>query len=173
MLRRQVVRPWRKPLVVLTPKSLLRHPMAMSSVHELTEGQFQRVIPDTEMQAENVERVMLCSGRIYYDLVKERQRREDVRTAIVRIEQFYPWKGERLAAAIAGYREPHEVVWVQDEPANMGAASFLEPRLRELFGGERLRFVCREASASPATGSGKAHAIEQRNLLDEAFGGAG
>jgi 2-oxoglutarate dehydrogenase E1 component len=173
MLRRQVVRPWRKPLVVLTPKSLLRHPMAMSSVHELTEGQFQRVLPDTELQADKVERVMLCSGRIYYDLLKERQRLEDERTAIVRIEQFYPWKGDRLMAALAGYRDPHEVVWVQDEPANMGAASFLEPRLRELFGAERLRFVCREASASPATGSGKAHAIEQRNLLDEAFGGAG
>ncbi|HUH01016.1 MAG TPA: 2-oxoglutarate dehydrogenase E1 component [Kofleriaceae bacterium] len=170
MLRRQVIRPWRKPLIVLTPKSLLRHPDAVSSIDELTHGRFRRVIGDpVAPPAEQVERVFLCSGKIYYDLVSERRDRNDSRTALVRIEQLYPWRPEELRVAIDGFPTLRELVWVQDEPLNMGAWTFLMPRLTGLFGAERLRVVGRAESASPATGSHKAHAIEHEMLMREAF----
>jgi 2-oxoglutarate dehydrogenase E1 component len=157
MLRRQVLRPLRKPLVVLTPKSLLRLPAASSTIDELTSGRFLRFIADPDAQADKVDRVILCSGRIYYDLVEERRARKDEGVAIVRIEQFYPWWGAK------------SYVWVQDEPANMGARQFLMPRLADLFGHTAVSAVSRVESASPATGSHKAHLIEQRQLTDAAF----
>jgi 2-oxoglutarate dehydrogenase E1 component len=169
MLRRQVLRPLRKPLIVLTPKSLLRLPAATSSVDELTSGRFLRFIADPDAQADKVDRVILCSGRIYYDLVEERRARKDEGVAIVRIEQFYPWWPTELAAAVERYKGARSYVWVQDEPANMGARQFLMPRLADLFGHGAVSAVSRVESASPATGSHKAHLIEQRQLTDAAF----
>jgi 2-oxoglutarate dehydrogenase E1 component len=180
LLRRQVLRRWRKPLVVLTPKSLLRHPAAVSPLSDLTEGRFQRILGDdlfsphhgtsATMPASDVRRVMLCSGKIFYELSDERRKRGDRTTAILRLEQIYPWRDEFLTAALAQFPRASEIVWVQDEPANMGAWFFVEPRLRRLVGASSLRAVTRAESASPATGSSKAHGIEQRNLFAEAFG---
>jgi 2-oxoglutarate dehydrogenase E1 component len=170
-LRRQVVRPWRKPLVVMTPKSLLRHPRAVSALEEFTVGPFRRVIPDSEPGRQNVEGVLLCSGKIYYELEKEREDlgRRDV--AIVRMEQLYPLPMPELTAALAPYKDGTPVYWVQEEPENMGAWRFLLARFRyELF--DRLPFagIYRRASASPATGSASSHKMEQKELLMQAFG---
>jgi 2-oxoglutarate dehydrogenase E1 component len=172
LLRRQVLRPYRKPLVVLTPKSLLRHPACVARVEELERGRFQRVLPDGEPPPapDAVRRVFLCSGKLYYELVDERRRRADAGTAIVRLEQLYPWRDDELARALAAWPKAAELLWVQDEPHNMGAWFFVEPRLRRLFPKLGLRAVTRPESASPATGSSKAHAIVQRALMEEAFG---
>jgi 2-oxoglutarate dehydrogenase E1 component len=169
ILRRQVLRSYRKPLIVFTPKSLLRLPAATSKLEELTSGTFQRVIHDTAAAPDKVERVMFCSGRIYYDLVEERKARKDERTAIIRIEQLYPWWPELVEQAVAPFPAARRYIWVQDEPKNMGPRNFLLPRLAELFGWEKLVAISRPENASPATGSHKAHAIEQRTLLDKAF----
>jgi 2-oxoglutarate dehydrogenase E1 component len=170
ILRRQVLRPLRKPLIVLTPKSLLRLPAAVSPLEDLSRGHFQRFLPDPESPpAENVERVLLCSGRIFYELIEERRLRKADRTAIIRVEQFYPWWPDELEARVEQYRNASQFVWVQDEPANMGARRFIFPRLCEIWGHEPVSAVSRAESASPATGSTKAHAIEQRQLLDRAF----
>jgi 2-oxoglutarate dehydrogenase E1 component len=172
MLRRQVRRKLRKPLVVMAPKSLLRLPAATSTLDELTGGRFHRVLDDPGApEPAKVARVMLCSGKVYYDLADERARREDGRTAIVRLEQLYPWRTEEIVHAVNRYDRAEELVWVQDEPRNMGSWQFVEPRLISMFPDHRMRAVTREESASPATGSHKAHAIEQQRLLELAFGG--
>jgi 2-oxoglutarate dehydrogenase E1 component len=170
LLRRQVVRPWRKPLVVMTPKSLLRHPACVSSLADLAAGTFQRVIPDRAVSAAQAKRVILCTGKIYYELVEKREKlkRDDV--AIVRIEQLYPLSLGELTSALEGFADETPAVWVQEEPANMGALRFLKVQ----FGDRLLRrlplaYVSRPASASPATGSGNAHKKEQARVLDEAF----
>lgn len=172
LLRRQVLRAWRKPLVIMTPKSLLRLPAATSTMVQLATGRFERVLADPQPPpADAVERVFLCSGRVYYDLVKERAARGDTRTAIVRLEQLYPWRDELiLDATTARFANAREFVWVQDEPSNMGALTFVVPRLRALYGAD-IRCVSRVASASPATGSHRAHVIEQQLLMDDAFTG--
>jgi 2-oxoglutarate dehydrogenase E1 component len=169
LLRRQVRRPYRKPLVVLTPKSLLRLAEAKSSLDDLASGGFQRVIGDPIVEPGAVTRAILCSGRIYYDLVARRGELGDSRTAIVRLEQLYPLRRELIEAELSRFGDLAELVWAQDEPANMGAATFLRPTLEALAGDRPLRFVSREASASPATGSHNAHAIEQEQILEEAF----
>jgi len=170
ILRRQVLRPLRKPLVVLTPKSLLRLPAAVSPIEELTHGRFHRFLADPESPPpDQVDRVLLCSGRIFYELMEERRVRKDTRTAIVRVEQFYPWWPDELSACVAPYRRARRFVWVQDEPANMGGRRFIFPRLCEIWGHDPVSAVSRHESASPATGSTRAHAIEQRQLLDRAF----
>jgi len=176
VLRRQVLRPWRKPLIVLTPKSLLRHAEAVSSLDELASGRFRRVIPD-ESEAKNngetkSDRVLLCSGKLYYELVKQRENlgREDV--AILRVEQLYPLPEEELREALSFIPDGTPTYWVQEEPANMGAWWFLQLRLGpKLF--DRLPFagITRPESASPATGSKTSHKLEQERLLDRAFGG--
>jgi 2-oxoglutarate dehydrogenase E1 component len=169
VLRRQVHRPWRKPLVIFTPKSLLRHPDAVSSLDELVAGGFQRVIPDTLVQPPEVKRILLCSGKVYYDLAAERQRlgRRDV--AIVRLEQLYPLS-DALDRALAPYASGTPLVWVQEEPRNMGPWYFLNARREALFGDRHpLSIACRPESASPATGSKAAHDLEQQMLLDAAF----
>jgi 2-oxoglutarate dehydrogenase E1 component len=170
VLRRQVHRKWRKPLIVMTPKSLLRLPAATSSASELSTGRFQRVLPDVDGPAPaGVERVFLCTGKVVYDLIDDRKKRGDQKSAIVRIEQLYPFHDEELARILAPYTGLKEIVWVQEEPINMGAYSFIEPRLRRLTAGKTFRVVARAESASPATGSYKAHNLEQRAILDEAF----
>jgi 2-oxoglutarate dehydrogenase E1 component len=170
VLRRQVLRPLRKPLIVFTPKSLLRLPAAVSPLEDLTRGRFQRFMADPEPPpADQVQRVVLCSGRIFYELIEERRHRKDTRTAIIRVEQFYPWWPDELTACLAPFKNARRFIWVQDEPANMGARRFIVPRLCEIWGHEPVSAVSRAESASPATGSTKAHAIEQRRLLDRAF----
>jgi 2-oxoglutarate dehydrogenase E1 component len=168
-LRRQVKRPWRKPLVIFTPKSLLRHKEAVSTVDELANGAFQRVIPDRETDPRAVKRVLLCTGKVYYDLLDARRKlgRQDV--AIVRLEQLYP-VGDALAKALAVYADGTRLVWVQEEPRNMGPWYFLNANLRKWIG-ERMPItvVARTAAASPATGSHASHVFEQQRLIDEAL----
>ncbi len=170
-LRRQVLRPWRKPLIVMTPKSLLRLPQAVSSLDDCATGRFEKVIPDVSASRPNVEGVLLCSGKLYYELEKERQERGRQDVAILRVEQLYPLPIEQLTRALAPYKDGTPVYWVQEDPENMGAWRFLRSR----FGGElfdRLPFsgVFRRASPSPATGSASSHRMEQKELLMQAFG---
>jgi 2-oxoglutarate dehydrogenase E1 component len=165
-------RPWRKPLVVFTPKSLLRHPLAVSPLEELTDGGFQRVIPSKADPAK-VKRILLCSGKVYYDLAEGRKARSRDDVAIVRLEQLYPLN-DAIVKALAPYKDGTPLVWVQEEPRNMGAWYFLNARKAEILGGRHpLSLVSRPESASPATGSHAAHELEQKMLLDEAFGTSG
>src|ERR1044071_5099591 len=170
-LRRQALRTWRKPLIVMTPKSLLRHPKAISSLQDCATGKFQRVLGDNQkLPAGEVERIILCTGKIYYELEEYRTKVEKGRVAIIRVEQLYPLRAEVLKSALAGFRSGTPVFWVQEEPINMGAW----PWLRVQFGDKLLdRFpfagIARSASASPATGSHRRHTQEQKDLLDRAF----
>jgi len=173
LLRGQVLRPLRKPLIVMTPKSLLRLPAAASPLDELATGRFHRVLHDDVADPANVTRVLFCTGKIYYELADERTRRGDTATAIVRIEKLYPWWPTLVAAAsLDKYPKLADLFWVQDEPSNMGAGQFVTPRLQSLIAGRAIKyeFIGRAESASPATGSHKAHVIEQREILDKAFG---
>jgi 2-oxoglutarate dehydrogenase E1 component len=174
LLRRQVRRDFRKPLVVMTPKSLLRYsekkPMehqAASRVSEFTDGHFREVLDDQKANPEQVTRVLLCSGKVYYDLATRRDELKAESVAVVRLEQFYPWPGEQLAGVLGRYRGCKEWVWVQEESQNMGGWSFAEPRLRAL--GFPFEYVGRDASASPSTGSHHVHEREQKLLVDGAF----
>jgi 2-oxoglutarate dehydrogenase E1 component len=167
LLRRQALRPWRKPLVVFTPKSMLRHPDAVSPLQDLTWPRFLNVLPETELQG--VTRLLICTGKIGHELRVEREKRKDSSTGILFIEQLYPWPEEELRAAIEAHPEANDLVWVQEEPENMGAYSFVLPRLRELAFDRQVRSVKRSAAASPATGSAKAHAMEQKTLIDLAL----
>jgi 2-oxoglutarate dehydrogenase E1 component len=171
LLRRQALRVWRKPLVVMTPKSLLRHPGCVSALDDLATGSFQRVIPDgSGVPPRDVRRILLCTGKVAFELEKRRQElgRRDV--AIVRVEQLYPLPRAALEEALAGYTAGTPAVWVQDEPENMGAWRFLR-----IHFGEKLldRFpfsgMCRQSAASPATGSKKSHDLEQNELLSASF----
>jgi 2-oxoglutarate dehydrogenase E1 component len=168
-LKRQALRRWRKPLVIMTPKSLLRHRDATSSLAELAEGRFEAVIGEPGGQS-SVKKILLCSGKIYYELKShqaERQRRD---VAIVRIEQLYPTPMEALATALNRYANGTPAVWVQEEPSNMGASWFLSREFgTRLFDRFPLTFVARPASASPATGSASRHQQQQAKLLAEAF----
>jgi 2-oxoglutarate dehydrogenase E1 component len=168
LLRRQALSPWRTPLVVFTPKSLLRHASSSSPIAAFAEPRFRRVIGDDTVR--DAQRVLVCTGKIGHELRAERARRKDDRTAIVFVDQMVPFPAAELAAAFAPHPHAKDVVWVQEEPANMGARSFMIPRLRRVLEGRRVRSVRRSASASPATGSGKAHEIEQQTLLAMAFG---
>ncbi len=175
-LRRQMRRRWRKPLVVMSPKSLLRHPRAVSPLGDLAGGGFARILPDGGPGGEpgGVRRILLCSGKIYYELEREREERERRDVAILRVEQLYPLPEEVLAGALEPYRPGTPAFWVQEEPENMGAWPYLKARFcPELPGRFPFRGIHREASASPATGSASSHAAEQRVLLDTAFEGSG
>jgi 2-oxoglutarate dehydrogenase E1 component len=166
LLRRQAMRAWRKPLVVFTPKSMLRHPEASSPVTEMSHGAFLKVRPDNEATA--VRRVLLCSGKIGHELRLERRKKKANDVAIVFVEQLYPFPEQEIAAELERYAEA-EVVWVQEEPANMGALNYMLPRLRHLAGNRPVLSVKRSASPSPATGSAKAHEVEQKALLSLAL----
>jgi 2-oxoglutarate dehydrogenase E1 component len=171
LLRRQVWRHWRKPLVVMTPKSLLRSPACTSELDELASGTYQTVLGDPgDPDPAGVKRVLLCSGKVYYDLHQERERlgREDV--AILRLEQPYPMPTGALKSALGRYPENAALVWVQEEPANMGVWPFLRYRFGESLGGRRLNGVCRPEAPSPATGSAASHKLELCLLLEKVFG---
>jgi 2-oxoglutarate dehydrogenase E1 component len=170
-LRRQVLRRWRKPLVIMTPKSLLRHPRVVSKLDDFATGRFERILPDANLTSgQEINRVLMCSGKIYYDLDRERERlgRKDV--AILRLEQFYPLADETLEAALRSYRDGTDLYWVQEEPENMGAWRFLKVRFGDAVLA-RLPFkgISRPASASPASGSQSSHRKEQEQLIASAF----
>lgn len=170
LLRRQVKSGNKKPLVLMTPKSLLRHPLAVSMATELTTGKFHRVLGETDEVSE-VKRVVLCSGKVYYDLLKVRREKAIKDVAIVRIEQLYPYPKKRIIEHLEKYPSAESVVWMQEEPKNMGAWSFIAPLLMEdISSGQKLRYAGRAASASPATGSAKTHEREQQALIAEALG---
>jgi 2-oxoglutarate dehydrogenase E1 component len=170
-LRRQVRRSWRKPLVVMSPKSLLRLPAAVSSLDELAAGAFQRVIPDASGTSKHEARVLLLtSGKLYYELAQARAARSLHDVHIARLEQLYPVPGRELQPLLAEYPERTPLVWVQEEPRNMGAWAFLRLLAGKDFWGERrVRCVAREESASPATGSPSAHKREQQALIEAAL----
>jgi 2-oxoglutarate dehydrogenase E1 component len=183
LLRRQVRRAFRKPLVVMTPKSLLRLPAAVSPVGEFAAGNgFREVLDDDRRGApgepaggstseranpEAVTRVLVCSGKVYYDLARRREELGTQAVAILRLEQLYPWPERQLAAVLGRYRRAREWVWVQEESQNMGGWAFVEPRLRAM--NFPFEYVGRDASASPATGSHHVHEREQKLLVDGAF----
>jgi 2-oxoglutarate dehydrogenase E1 component len=167
LLRRQALRVWRKPLVVFTPKSMLRHADAASPLEQLAKPRFETVLPDREVGA--ARRVLVATGKILHELRAERKRRGASDVAIVGLEQIYPFPAAELTTEIERHPGAREILWVQEEPANMGAFSFVDPHLDHLARGRSVRSVKRSASASPATGSAKAHALEQRTLLQLAF----
>ena len=176
LLRRQIVRKWRKPLIVMTPKSLLRHPKCVSTLEDLSPGtaeaprRFRRVLTDPEVGPGQAKRILLCSGKVYYDLLARREQlgRNDV--AILRLEQLYPFPVDELAAALEPYGDDATVTWVQEEPRNMGAWQFLKGGFgSKLLHRWTMNRVARPTSASPATGSKAAHGIEQEKLMTQAF----
>ena len=160
------------PLIVMTPKSLLRHPMTASPPRDLIKGSWQPVIDDAKMQnqADSVKRVLLCSGKIYVDLVSSELRSENMPISVIRVEQLYPFPKEQLELVLQPYTQLDEVVWVQEEPENMGAWNFMRPLLLELLNGRcRLRYIGRSSNASPAEGSAARHSLRQKNLIQKAF----
>jgi 2-oxoglutarate dehydrogenase E1 component len=167
LLRRQGLRHWRKPLIVFTPKSMLRHPDASSPIEDFTHNNFCNVLPDAEIA--HADRILVCTGKIGHELRVERKRRKDASTAIVFLEQLYPFPDKELAAEFARHGDQGDIVWVQEEPANMGALFNMLPRLARIAGNRHVMSVKRSSSPSPASGSAKAHEVEQKTLLTLAF----
>lgn len=170
LLRQQTLRRWSKPLIVLTPKSLLRHPDVVSPLADFTSGKFEKILPDTRPSQENTKRILLCSGKLYYELDQQRaELAADV--AIIRIEQYYPLSEEEILQALAVYAPGTDLVWVQEEPTNMGAWQFMKVRFGDSLAenGFKLRRISRVESASPSTGSARAHKLEQDELIAEAL----
>jgi len=173
VLRRQMIRPLRKPLIIFTPKSLLRNKDATSPLSEFTKGGFQTVIPETkaEIDAAKVKRVIACSGKVYYDLVKKREEMGAGDVAILRVEQLYPFPHKAFAAELKKYPKATEIVWCQDEPQNQGAWFFIQHNIHEnMQEGQRLGYAGRAASASPAVGYSHLHVEQQKALIEAAFG---
>lgn len=173
LLRRQMVRMFRKPLVILTPKSLLRNKDATSPLTEFTKGEFKTVIGEqnSDIDAAKVKRVIACSGKVYYDLVKKREEKKSADVAIIRVEQLYPFPHKAFAAEIKKYASATEIVWCQDEPQNQGAWFFVQHYIHEnMLDGQKLGYAGRPASASPAVGYAHLHQDQQKALLDQAFG---
>lgn len=172
VLRRQMVRNLRKPLIIMTPKSLLRNKDATSPLSEFTKGSFQTVIPDShELKADKVKRVIACSGKVYYDLAKKREEKGADDVAIVRVEQLYPFPHKAFASELKKYPNLSEVVWCQDEPQNQGAWFFVQHYIHEnMSEGQKLGYSGRAASASPAVGYSHLHQEQQKALVDGAFG---
>ncbi len=173
VLRRQMIRPFRKPLVLFTPKSLLRNKDAGSPLSELADGQFRTVIGEVNsaIVADDVKRILLCSGKVYYDLVNARTEREASEVAIIRIEQLYPFSHKALAEELKRYPNAKELVWVQDEPQNQGPWFYIQHHLFEnMSAGQRLGYAGRAPSASPAVGYMAKHIEQQKALIEQAFG---
>ena len=174
MIRRQMLRPYRKPLVVFTPKSLLRHRDSVSSLEDLANGGFQLVIDDPAgPDPEKVERVVFCAGKVYFDLAKARDDAEQSfdNVAIVRVEQLYPFPREELTAIIERYANADQVIWCQEEPMNQGAWFQIRHHLQACIGDKQsLRYAGRAASASPAVGYYQVHIEQQKRLVEQALG---
>ena len=171
MLRRQVVRPMRKPLIVMSPKSLLRHPLAVSSLEELAEGKFHNVIGEIDdIDPKNVKRVVMCSGKVYYDLLDQRRKNEQTDVAIIRLEQLYPFPQEECAKVVAQYSHVTDWVWCQEEPQNQGAWYCSQHHFWSAIpNGAKLSYAGRNASASPAVGYISVHNQQQKELVDDAL----
>jgi 2-oxoglutarate dehydrogenase E1 component len=172
VLRRQMVRAFRKPLVIMTPKSLLRNKDATSPMSEFTKGEFRTVIPELDAGVDNakVKRVIACSGKVYYDLVKKRAERKSTDVAIIRVEQLYPFPHKAFQAEMKKYPHATEIVWCQDEPQNQGAWFFVQHYIHEnMLEGQKLGYAGRPASASPAVGYAHLHQEQQIALLEQAF----
>ncbi|MGA2763653.1 MAG: 2-oxoglutarate dehydrogenase E1 component [Spirochaetia bacterium] len=172
LLRRQVKRSFRKPLIIMTPKSLLRHPKALSPLSDLSKAGFQEVLDDPARPAKP-RRLLLCSGKIFYDLLKAREDSGESSTAVVRVEQLYPFPAEALKEVLEDYRSAKERVWVQEEPRNRGAWMFMRERFSRELPEVSLSYIGREEAASPATGSHQVHGREQEEILQSALGGNG
>jgi 2-oxoglutarate dehydrogenase E1 component len=170
-LRRQALRTWRKPLVLMTPKSLLRHPKVISTLDEIAQGSFQRILPDTSgRKPEAVKRILLCTGKIYYDLEAQRESAKRADVAIIRLEQLYPFRAESLENILKSYRDGTRAVWVQEEPENMGVWPFLRMQFCEtLFARFPFTAITRPPSSTPATGSHRRHKEEQAEIVGRAF----
>ena len=172
VLRRQMIRQFRKPLILMTPKSLLRNKEASSPLSEFTKGKFYTVLPerDDSIDAKQVSRLVICSGKVYYDLVKQRAEKKIADVAIIRLEQLYPFPHKALAAELKRYPKVQEVVWCQDEPQNQGAWFFVQHNILEnMSDGMKLAYAGRPASASPACGYAHLHQEQQKSLLNAAF----
>ena len=165
VLRRQLKRDFRKPLVVFTPKSLLRHPRCISTMDDLIKGGFQEIYDATNSNSNEVRKLVFCSGKIYYELLAEQEQQQRNDLTLIRIEQLYPFPQKQFRQIITKYAQAKEYVWVQEEPENMGAYSFLLRTLKGL----NLQLVSRPESASPATGSHHSHDREQRALVEQVF----
>ena len=170
LLRRQMLRPYRKPLIIMTPKSLLRHKLAVSSLAELSSGGWQSVIPDSEADVKKVKRIVLCSGKVYYDLLEQVRAEKQDNTALIRIEQLYPFPTSELTAQLTRYPKVKDIVWCQEEPKNQGAWYCTQHHLLSCVAkSQTVHYVGRPASAAPAVGSPLVHAQEQQMLVKEAL----
>jgi 2-oxoglutarate dehydrogenase E1 component len=166
LIRRQVRASYRKPLVVMTPKKLLRYPKAVSTLQEMAKGQFQEIINDTSVKAKDVNTLVLCSGKVYYDILEQKEKRQTGNDmAVVRLEQLYPLPEEQLRKIIAEYSKAKRIVWAQEEPENMGAWTYMLRSLRDL----NLEVIAPPASASPAAGSPKVHEKRMTAMMDRLF----
>ena len=172
ILRRQMVRNLRKPLIIMTPKSLLRNKDAASPLSEFTKGGFQTLIPEVkDLKADKVKRLIACSGKVYYDLMKKREEKGADDVAIVRVEQLYPFPHKAFSTEVKKYPNATELVWTQDEPQNQGAWFFVQHYIHEnMADGQKLGYSGRAASASPAVGYSHLHQEQQKALVDGAFG---
>lgn len=172
-LRRQVIRPFRKPLVVMSPKSLLRHPKAVSDISELAKGTFQEVINDSNVDAKKVKKVVFVSGKLYYELLEEQEKRKDTQTALVRLEQIYPFPEKQVKEILKSYSAAETFVWAQEEPQNMGAYQNVYFKFINVFKSLKLKndlvYVGRNERSSPATGSQYRHKAEQAELIKTVF----
>ena len=171
LLRRQMMRPYRKPLITMTPKSLLRHKLAVSTLEDLTDGKFVAVLPEVdELPVDDVTRVVMCSGKVYYDLLEHRRLAEKHDVAIIRIEELYPFPAEQLNDVLHQYKNTRQLIWCQEEPKNQGAWDYFEPRFAaKLEHCCAVQYVGREPSAAPAVGSPIVHARQQKALVAEAL----
>lgn len=171
ILRKQTLQEKKKPLIIMSPKSLLRHPMAVCSVQELAEGSFQPFITDNEIDdPKAIDKLIICSGKVYYDLYKQREEDDKMNVAIARLEQFYPFPDKDIKTCFNELKNVKEIAWCQEEPMNMGAWTFIMPRIQKVLGkGQKLTYAGRQAAASPAAGQKKIHEEEQKRLITEAL----
>ncbi len=166
LLRRQLKRPFRKPLIVFTPKSLLRHPRCVSTLEDLSTGHFQEVIDDNSADPALINKLVFCSGKIYYDLLEEKLKSENQNTALIRVEQLHPFPHKQLKQILAKYNQAIYHLWVQEEPMNMGPWHYIHHEFKDVT----LKVISRPASGSPATGLSKFHALRQKKIVDKTFG---
>ena len=165
VLRRQLKRDFRKPLICFTPKKLLRYPSCVSKIEDFTSGGFQEILDDNGVDAKNIKRIGFCSGKIYYDLIERREKEGVNDIAFVRVEQIYPVPSIQLEAIKAKYKNAKEYLWIQEEPENNGAWSFVH----RMYKGFNFTYVGRDEAASPATGYAKKHAEETEEILSKIF----
>jgi len=179
LLRRQMHRTFRKPLIVMTPKSMLRHKLAVSPLADFTDAGFQTVIDDpgaagaveagVTIQPEEVQRIIFCTGKLYYALLAGRRDRETATAAVVRVEQLYPFPTREIEHVLRTYPNARQLYWAQEEPRNMGAWTFIDEKLYPLLHGRHLSYAGRQEAASPATGSYKDHQAEEAAIVQRAF----